>query len=69
MRMNWHLWSGVYRLPDGQQSEYLGYPTVVVDMSLDDWALPFSIHAGGPLLGRPGFTAGIGPVRIGWSKL
>lgn len=69
MRLNYHLWSGVHRLPNRANTATCSFPTVVVDMSLDDWALPFSIHAGGPLLGKPGFTAGIGPVRIGWSKL
>lgn len=60
MRTNWHLWSGVYRR---------GFPTVVIDVKLDSWALPFAIHAGGPLLGKPGFHFRVGPVNIGWSRL
>lgn len=44
-------------------------PTLVVDMNLADWALPLSLHIGGPLLGKPGLTVRVGPVNIGWSKL
>lgn len=74
MRVNYHIWSGVYRCTpahhaEGRDVNRWGFPTVVVDMALNDWALPFSIHAGGPLLGKPGFTFRIGPVSIGWSKL
>lgn len=60
MRTNYFIWGGVLRR---------GYPTLVIDMDLASWALPFAIHAGGPLLGRPGFHFRIGPVNIGWSKL
>lgn len=45
------------------------FPTVVIDADLTSWALPFAIHAGGPLLGKPGFHFRIGPINIGWSKL
>lgn len=85
MRVNWHLWSGVLRYPkftfppsDAKLAD-LGIkitrqgsfpvPTLVVDLALNDWAIPFSIHAGGPLLGKPGLTFRIGPVSIGWSIL
>lgn len=61
MRTNWHLWSGVCRRG--------GFPTVVVDVNLTDWALPLSVHIGGPLLGKPGLTFRVGPVNIGWSRL
>lgn len=64
MRTNWHIWSGVYRF-----AKYWTVPTVVIDVTLDSWALPFAIHAGGPLLGKPGFHFRIGPINIGWSKL
>lgn len=70
MRINWHLWSGVWRSPklSPQRGDSL-YPTVVIDVALNDWALPFSIHGGGPLLGKPGLTFRVGPVNIGWSRL
>lgn len=45
------------------------FPTVVVDVELASWALPLAVHAGGPLLGKPGFHLRIGPVNIGWSRL
>lgn len=57
---NHFLWSGIYRR---------GFPTVVVDATLTDWALPLSVHLGGPLLGKFGVTVRIGPVNIGWSRL
>lgn len=60
MRTNFFIWAGVLRR---------GYPTVVIDVELRSWALPFAIHAGGPLIGKPGFHFRIGPVNIGWSKL
>ncbi len=85
MRVNWHLWSGVNRfpkftLPAGdaklatmgikitRKGSY-AVPTVVVDVNLMDWALPLSVHVGGPLLGKPGLTFRVGPVNIGWSIL
>lgn len=64
MRTNFHIWSGVNRHYRGSY-----FPTVVIDMELTSWALPFAIHGGGPLLGKPGFHFRIGPVNIGWSKL
>lgn len=69
MRMNWHIWSGVWRRPPMESGTGHLFPTVVVDVALNDWALPLAVHGGGPLLGRPGFTLTIGPVKIGWSKL
>ena len=74
MRVNWHIWSGVYRSPDkgnpyGEMDRYNCVPTVVIDVNLNDWALPLSVHVGGPLLSKPGLTFRIGPVNIGWSKL
>lgn len=85
MRVNWYLWSGVMRRPKFTRPasdvtlESIGIkltrygetpvPTVVVDVNLLDWAIPLSVHIGGPLLGKPGLTFRIGPVNIGWSKL
>lgn len=80
MRVNYHLFSGVMRRPlvlvdDGGPCHghrvriFHEYPTLVVDVNLLDWALPISLHLGGPLLGKPGLTVRIGPVNIGWSKL
>lgn len=71
MRTNWHLWSGVYRTPGttNPQPRGEGFPTLVIDADLASWALPFAIHAGGPLLGKPGFHFRVGPVNIGWSRL
>ena len=70
-RTNWHIWSGAYRAPlldTGRRALSL-YPTLVVDLTLDSWALPFAIHAGGPLLGKPGYHFRILCVNIGWSRL
>lgn len=74
MRVNWHIWSGIYRcaITGGAWSpEFCANlcPTVVVGVSLNDWALPLSVHVGGPLLAKPGLTFRIGPVNIGWSRL
>ena len=76
MRVNWHIWSGVYRpakILFGSAAKpvefYNWLPTVVIDVNLNDWALPLSVHVGGPLLAKPGLTFRIGPVNIGWSKL
>lgn len=74
MRVNYYIWSGVYRptfkLFNRRRSPALHYfPTVVVDVNLNDWAIPLSVHWGGPLLGKPGLTFRIGPVNIGWSRL
>ena len=70
MRVNWHIWSGVLRRPRGLTPDWNdGVPTVVIDVNLNDWALPLSVHVGGPLLSKPGLTFRIGPVNIGWSKL
>lgn len=71
MRTNWHLWSGVPRRPllEGGERGWVPYPTVVVDVDLRSWALPFALHAGGPLLGKPGFHFRVGPINIGWSRL
>lgn len=74
MRVNWHICSGVYRNPDksdmwGEMDREVCYPTVVIDVNLNDWALPLSIHGGGPLLSKPGLTFRVGPVNIGWSRL
>lgn len=60
MRTNWLVWSGVHRR---------GYPTLVIDLELRSWALPFAIHAGGPLLGKFGFHLRVLCLNIGWSKL
>lgn len=76
LRRNFHIWSGVYRpnirRAKGWERTQEGegwFPTVVIDADLSSWALPFAIHAGGPLLGKPGFHFRIGPINIGWSKL
>lgn len=70
MRVNWHIYSGVYRRQHGYTPDwYDGVPTVIVDVNLNDWALPLSVHAGGPLLGKPGLTFRVGPANIGWSWL
>lgn len=85
MRVNYHLWSGVLRYPRftpppgdavlaglGIKITRLGsfpLPTLVVDVNLMDWALPLSLHLGGPLLAKPGVTFRIGPINIGWSIL
>jgi hypothetical protein len=73
MRTNWHIWSGVkrpYIKLTGRRGPYLQYfPTVVIDVNLADWALPLSVHVGGPLLGKLGLTFRVGPVNIGWSRL
>lgn len=69
MRTNYHLWSGVYRQVGRYGASDDGFPTVVIDVDLTSWALPFAIHGGGPLLGKPGFHFRIGPVNIGWSAL
>lgn len=77
MIRNYHIWAGVCR----NASRIRGFdvddwdwrnnmiPTVVIDVDLASWALPFAVHAGGPLLGKPGFHFRIGPVNIGWSRL
>lgn len=71
MRVNYHLWSGVARCARGEG--HIGtcsfFPTLVVDVNLMDWALPLSLHLGGPLLAKPGVTFRIGPINIGWSIL
>lgn len=69
MRVNWHIWSGVYRKANVSPIWARGFPTVVIDMNLNDWALPLSVHVGGPLLGKPGLTFRVGPINIGWSRL
>lgn len=73
MRVNYHIWSGVMRPAiylAGRKGPYQHlFPTVVVDVNLNDWALPLSVHVGGPLLAKPGLTFRIGPVNIGWSRL
>lgn len=77
MRVNWHIWSGVYRcqadrtgVRRGDGSMWLDhFPTVVIDVNLMDWALPLSVHIGGPLLGKFGLTFRVGPINIGWSRL
>ncbi len=69
MRRNFHIWAGVRRTTPATRDIAPWCPTVVIDMDLASWALPFAIHAGGPLLSRPGFHFRIGPVNIGWSKL
>jgi hypothetical protein len=75
MRVNWHIWSGVLRTATWDVDSYgVRYPhrqapTVIIDVNLRDWALPLSVHVGGPLLSKPGLTFRIGPVNIGWSKL
>lgn len=73
MRTNYFIWAGVLRcIKDGHphdQDCLYRYPTVVIDVELTSWALPFAIHTGGPLLGKPGFHFRIGPINIGWSKL
>lgn len=62
MRMNWFVWSGVYR-------GAANVPTVVVDVRLDSWALPLAVYGEGPLLGKFGLTFGIGPLWISWSRM
>lgn len=76
MRTNFFIWGGVLRrVPiagvggEGRIGWSSGYPTVVIDADLRSWALPFAIHAGGPLLGRFGFHFRILCVNIGWSRL
>lgn len=69
MRRNYFIWGGVLRQAVPGASDYAFYPTLVIDVDLASWALPLAIHAGGPLLGRPGFHVRIGPINIGWSKL
>lgn len=73
MRRNFHLWSGIYRCAIGGHPSHQDcahrFPTVVIDADLASWALPLAVHAGGPLLGKPGFHVRIGPINIGWSKL
>ena len=75
MRVNWHIWHGVWRTATwntdsyGNKDPLRRCPTVVIDVNLNDWALPLSVHVGGPLLSKPGLTFRIGPVNIGWSKL
>lgn len=64
-----YLRSGARREVKGWHSARDGFPTVVVDVNLTDWALPLSVHVGGPLLGKPGLTFRVGPVNIGWSRL
>lgn len=72
-RRNYFIWSGIHRLPRdefGWPRYWVdAVPTVVIDVDLASWALPFAIHGGGPLMGRPGFHFRIGPINIGWSKL
>lgn len=69
MRVNYHIWSGFHRLPNRANTATCSFPTLIIDVALNDWALPLSVHKGGPLLGRSGFTLRIGPINIGWSKL
>lgn len=69
MRVNWYIWSGVHRLPNRANTATCSFPTVVVDAHLLDWALPFSLHLGGPILGKPGFTLRVLCFNIGWSFL
>lgn len=71
LRTNYFIWAGVKRYANRGNGFNLGfaYPTVVIDADLRSWALPFAIHAGGPLLGKPGFHFRIGPINIGWSLL
>lgn len=66
MRTNWFIWAGVLRPARGHDYTV---PTVVIDATLDSWALPFAFHFGGPLLGKPGFHFRILCINIGWSKL
>ncbi len=73
MRVNFHIFSGVYRPQvklTGRKGPYVAtFPTLVIDASLADWALPLSWHNGGPLLGKPGVTVRFLCFNIGWSKL
>ncbi len=79
MRVNWHIWRGVRRSVKrgsqcGMDADWAtiwrgDFPTVVIDVNLNDWALPLSVHVGGPLLAKPGLTFRIGPINIGWSRL
>lgn len=69
MRVNWHIWAGVLRNTRATRDIEPWCPTVVIDVNLNDWALPLSVHVGGPLLSKPGLTFRVGPVNIGWSRL
>ncbi len=71
MRTNYFIWAGVNRMSRNPDNWSNGgsYPTVVIDVDLARWALPFAFHIGGPLLGKPGFHFRVGPINIGWSRL
>ncbi len=72
MRTNYFIWRGFGRFltrPDGTVDTRFIYATVIIDADLRSWALPFAIHAGGPLLGKPGFHLRVLCFNIEWSKL